>query len=162
MKGLQIVPAPIAEGVSDSLRFGTTTFHRLKHPIISDKLGQQQRCVLAVPTEVRHSADGPYCCGALLLRTCSIRSNHRATIGGCLDPVRRSRSIEHARAAHPSGWCPASTGPTPRSIFTRAGCLVSATADCGRHDSPSCINCRSSPRLLVVRSADQQGPYHCQ
>src|ERR1019366_8067265 len=37
IKGRQAVPAPIAEGNSDSLRLGTTTLHRLEHSIISDE-----------------------------------------------------------------------------------------------------------------------------
>lgn len=61
MKGRQAVPAPIAEGNSDSFRFGTTTLHRLEHPIISDEFRQQHRCALAVPMEARNSAGRPYC-----------------------------------------------------------------------------------------------------
>lgn len=147
MKGRQIVPAHIAKGVSDSLRFGTTTLHRLKHPIISGQFSQQHRCALAVPTQVRHSAAGPYGCGALLLRIYSSRCNRRAIVGGASIQLR-SWSLSVRVSASPSDSCSSILRSHCRVRYSHAEYLVSGNL----RSRPAtilhpCTNCRSSPRL---------------
>jgi hypothetical protein len=131
------VPALIAEGVSDSLLFGTTTRQGLEHPIISDEFRQQHRRASTVSMGVRHSAIRANCRNVWLLRMCfvpaiaesllaALRSGPQWPVGG-----RCIHAFGHSISSGRIGFLLCS----PRR-YSYDAWLVSATTDYSYHAMP--------------------------